>query len=147
MARPQRSDVWKFLERNKPKDFHATCNACGKVFHYNGSTTSNLWAHPRIYESASCTTRTTAVRCTGAGGNLRDGIASYFPAKSIPAGRSSQLHQLLADWIVKDLRPCRIVEDVGLRDFVRALCPGYKMPSRTHIAELINEVTNRARAR
>ena len=40
----------------------------------------------------------------------------------------------------EDLRPCCIVEDSGLCDFAKALFPGHRLPSLTHVQELLKRL-------
>ena len=43
------------------------------------------------------------------------------------------------DWLFRDLRPLSIVDDVGFRDLMGRVSPGYVIPSRTHVSKLIGQ--------
>ena len=51
--------------------------------------------------------------------------------------QQTALDELLAKMIVKDIQPFSVVEDEGFNDFVKALNPRYKLPSRRTLVRTI----------
>ena len=51
--------------------------------------------------------------------------------------RSRDITNLIARWCWTDLRPINIVNDEGLRSVLAFLDPGYRPPSHTHIASIV----------
>ena len=55
------------------------------------------------------------------------------------ATTQSTTNDLIVDWCVLDLRPLDIVNDRGLERLLDFFCPGYELPSRTHITTLVKK--------
>ena len=59
-----------------------------------------------------------------------------FPmAKKLPAAKAHRITMRVACFIVKNLRPFSMVEDVEFREMVEEMEPRYKMPNRATFTE------------
>ncbi len=115
-----RSDVWKYC--SKSSDSSVKCGLCDKELTYSG-TTSNLRDHL-----------------------LRRHAVKYKPQQQktlvslrqkCPKSKAKAVMNLLVDVVTMDLRPIAIVEGVGMTRLLKYLEPGFTMPSRKHIAKLV----------
>ncbi|XP_065193216.1 E3 SUMO-protein ligase ZBED1-like [Sycon ciliatum] len=66
-------------------------------------------------------------------------VAVKPAAKQMSASTAKEITGSLTDWLVRDLRPLSIVDDVGFRDLMGRVSPGYVIPSRTHVSKLIGQ--------
>ena len=73
------------------------------------------------------------------GRNHQSSIAQFVqrahPPSNCPLWKVNGANDLLVRWCWTNLRPLDIVNDEGLRDFVKFLEPGYHLPSRTFVAK------------
>lgn len=51
--------------------------------------------------------------------------------------QQKKLDQLLLNLLTKDFQPFSVVEDSGFRDFILALNPGYKLPTRKTLSNVL----------
>ena len=70
-------------------------------------------------------------------------IAQYLTSvpssgKTCSPATARQITDLIVDWLTTDLHPLSVVNDEGFRHLSFS-APGYKLPSRTHVAKLIKE--------
>ena len=132
MKRAKRSVVWETFE--EPKNNAVVCTICQKKFAYTGGTT-NLREHLKRFHPRVI-------------GELTPDPIVYKPiteflvsspaaSKTCSAATSTQITELLVDWISRDLRPLNILNDSGLQTLMEFIVPGYSIPSRTHVAKLV----------
>ena len=138
-AKPLSSEIWNYFDRDTPKKGKATCKLCPggtKTLTFNGSTTSNLWAHVHSQHDRHVKVKGCS-RSPGPSQSKASPMAAFLKRTSCSEGRSRQITQLLAWWCARNVRPMSIVDDEGLHDLVAFLEPGYRMPSRTHITTVL----------
>ena len=140
-----------FFQSDRPSKGKATCTVCpppGRILSFNGSTTSNLWAHVKSQHARAFAARgsnstdsrnltksgSASVQCSS--GSASQISASMKNAVCLP-GRSRKITHLLAIWCARDVRPMSIVEDKGLKDVFALVEPGYQLPSKTHITNIL----------
>ena len=51
--------------------------------------------------------------------------------------KAETITELLVNWVTTNMRPLTIVEDTGFRDVLAFVEPGYRVPSRKHMATLV----------
>ena len=59
----------------------------------------------------------------------------YHPIKLVVRSESPTF--VIADVVVQDLRPAAIVEGRGFEALLRYIEPGFKVPSATHIVQVV----------
>ncbi|XP_068146076.1 zinc finger BED domain-containing protein 4-like [Drosophila tropicalis] len=127
------SSVWNHFDHLKNR-MYAKCRYCTKEYRTSGNT-SNLMDHLKRFHSLV----------------LQDGknevkVDKYFSSGecyNTTSTRKAHIDECLARMVALDLQPFSIVEDVGFKDFVKALDPKYVLPSRrtlkdVHIQNMYN---------
>jgi len=62
-------------------------------------------------------------------------VSNYLP-KKISVDAKKKLDQILLKLFVKDFQPFKVVEDLGFKEFVKALNPSYELPNRNTISKV-----------
>ena len=146
-----KSSVWKHFSLKKSiaegeiiKNI-AVCDKCGADVKYSGGTT-NLVTHLRRHHPSSSTA--TPSECSTADkpkapsspspvADTTRNIAGYFGSTYTRGStRAKAITDKIARFIVKDLRPFRIVESTEFRGLVHCLDPRYKVPNRKQFSEI-----------
>ena len=132
----------------------AICRACEYVVKCAGGGTSNLTAHMRRHHpSIGCETKVESKQVEVVDLDVIGGIKrqtgstqtqytiSNMFKKTIKynpkSAKARAITEKMARFIVKDLRPYRIVESKEFKDVVQALDPQYSLPSRKQFAEVV----------
>lgn len=68
---------------------------------------------------------------------LQQQVMSAYAPKKISIPQHKKLDMLLLNLITKDFQPFSVVEDSGFRDFIFALNPGYKLPTRKTLTNVL----------
>ena len=66
-------------------------------------------------------------------------IESFMPRSKCSATRTREISLRIVDFVVCDLRPAAVVEGEGFKNLLKCLEPAYKVPSSTHISELVKK--------
>ncbi len=117
----------------------AVCRKCRAEVKYSGGTT-NLSSHirrhhPGIDVSASpISTGVKPVFHTSKPRTIADAFGQTYGSNS---PKAQDVTTKIARFIIKDLRPYRIVESVEFKEMIKALDPRYKVPSRKQFSEEI----------
>ena len=125
-----RSSVWQNFRKND-SGTEVECLKCGKKLKYNGSTTSNLHEHLKKHDVGGLRPEPDQESITK--------FATCLPSAHRVCSEVAQraITDRLAAWCWINLRPLNIVRDQGLRDVLQYMEPGYRPPSRTHVAKLV----------
>ena len=128
-SKRKRGDVWEHYEEppacNGVKV--AKCRYCEKRYTVSNSTTGNLWRHIR---------------------KVHPTCIPQEPAdKQAIAYTHSAFREMLVEWVVCNDQPFSEVETHRLRNLIRLLHPGAKVPSADTLRNDIDERFNREKAR
>jgi len=161
----KRSNIWLHFtpELNGGK---ARCDICRVLLSFTGGTTSNLAKHLRakhpsssnsakehLGESSTANQQLTTndkdnTACIKPVKKERQNTLGTYIVKPASVARQKRLNELLLKMIVLDFQPFSIVTDTGFREFVTALDPSYRIPSRNMITtELLPAAYNNAKDR
>ena len=69
----------------------------------------------------------------------RDRQSSRSSSAKCPHSRAKQITDLIANMVACDIRPAAIVEGDGFKALMKFVEPGYKVPSATHIAQIVHQ--------
>lgn len=61
---------------------------------------------------------------------------SNYLSKKISVDAKKKLDQILLKLFIKDFQPFKVVEDLGFKEFVKALNPSYELPNRNTISKV-----------
>ena len=161
-----KSAVWShfgFVKQNDELDkTKVACRICFSIFKYSGNTT-NLTDHlKRKHPTFAQTGERSQVKSEPSSGsslprNIQTSKSSeqklqnYFaPPYTASSQRAKSITAAVAQFIVKDLRPFNIVENLGFQNMIAVLDPRYNIPSRPHfsgkvIPELYEKVSSQVR--
>ena len=140
--RGPRAAVWEYFDRSGEAE--AKCRQCGKCLVYKGGTSSMREHLRRVHPSRPSVSDTSSSSGLQSKAATTPTIAQYFASvpssgKTCSPATARQITDLIVDWLTTDLRPLSVVNDEGFRHLLSFLAPGYKLPSRTHVAKLIKE--------
>ena len=121
-----KSNVWGFFVKKGARK--VSCSICAKDYAYHGGT-SNLRdhlvrCHPKEFQPSL---------------KRQPTIETFVSKTKCSASRAKQITGLIVDMVSCDLRPAAIVEGKGFNRLVKSLEPGYKVPSATHISEMVRK--------
>ena len=126
-----KSNVWGFFTKKDERKVHVhvACRLCGKDYAYHGGT-SNLGdhlvrCHSKEFQPAIVSQQST--------------IASFMPKSKCSTVRAREITCHIVDFVVCDLRPAAVVEGEGFKNLMKCVEPGYKVPSSTHVSELVKK--------
>ena len=126
----RKSDVWAFFE--KKKGFKSvSCKLCDKVFAYHGGT-SNLREHLLRIHPSEFKGQTKQQE-------QQSSLDPFVARAKCPHSRAKQITDLIANMVACDIRPAAIVEGDGFKALMKFVEPGYKVPSATHIAQIVHQ--------
>lgn len=134
----KKSDVWNYFQKVGPK--RVSCQLCSKQMAYHGGTTNIrdhlIFIHPKDFklDHSSATSASTS-------------LDNFLSKSKCPPSCSRHITELITDMVARDLRPAAIVKGEGFRALLNYIETGYKIPSDTHIASVIqkkHEVGKRA---
>ncbi|XP_062127003.1 E3 SUMO-protein ligase ZBED1-like [Drosophila sulfurigaster albostrigata] len=143
------SHVWKYFKRSDDKKY-AKCLDCGKEYKTSGNT-SNLHDHLKRFhpgvERKSAESSTQVVRAernviTSTSSSCRssmNSVASYFKRAVMYDSNSKRKTETkaLTEMVAKDVQPYNIVENEGFVQYTHVLDPRYKLPSKTHLRDVL----------
>ena len=130
-SRRAKSEVWEFFVK---KDKSALCKICNKEYAYHGGT-SNLrdhltHVHPSKLQSPQ----------------NQSSLDPYLSHSKCSDARAKRITKHIVDVVIRDLRPAALVEGGGFKALMNYVEPIYRVPSSTHIAEVVKtEVCERKR--
>ncbi|XP_047004627.1 zinc finger BED domain-containing protein 4-like [Schistocerca americana] len=158
MKRSRTSEMWSYFEI-LDREF-AKCTLCGKKLSYK-STTTNLKKHLQkshlivdfssqrpseldlgeslpveVILGTSSVEEERAAPAPSMQQGVQSSMTSYL-SKRIGVNQKKKIDEQLLQLFTKDFQPFSVVEDSGFRGFVRALNPGYELPSRKHISDVM----------
>ena len=125
-----KSEIWKHFGLKKRKSDGeietniAVCYLCDGTVKYSGGT-SNLNAHMRVYHPSQASS-TQAVSSQAA-----TGTSARYPPKS---PRAIAITNSISNFIIKDLRPYRIVDSPEFRTMLKTLDPRVQAGSNFRIS-------------
>ena len=126
------SDVWKHFIKMK-ETRKAECKICQKKLAYHGGTTNlreNLVkVHPLVYKQES---------------PKQLFLQSCMRPKFCSPARTKAITDKIVRMIILDLRPICVVECSGFRDIISTLEPGYVLPTRKSVKNMILKCMSRA---
>ena len=105
-----------------------TCNICKKDLADGGGTT-NLQKHLRskhVDEAKKCFGEVTD-------GKKQTLMSTFTDAQRCSPARATQITELIAELVARDLRPLSVVEGEGFRQLLNYIEPNYRVPSRPHV--------------
>ena len=118
----EKSEVWKYFLKKGPKT--VKCTICDKEYSYHGGT-SNLCDHlVRIHSNEFKPKQ-------------QPSLDAFVIRGKCPHSRAKRITELIADMAARDLRPATVVEGDGFKALLKFIEPGYKVPSATHIAQVV----------
>ena len=122
-----KSNVWGFF--TKKDERKVAFRLCGIDYAYHGGT-SNLrdylvCCHSKGFQPAIVSQQST--------------IASLMPKSKCLTIRAREITCHIVDFVVCDLRPAAVVEGEGFKNLMKCVEPGYKVPSSTHVSELVKK--------
>ena len=125
-----RSEVWKHFEKKQIEGkLYSVCGRCGKKLRYFGGT-SSMRAHWKTSHAAEALDEDGSGKGSQRGRNHQSSIAQFVqrarPPSNCPLWKVNGANDLLVRWCWTNLRPLDIVNDEGLRDFVKFLEPSIK---------------------
>ncbi|CAH0715459.1 unnamed protein product, partial [Brenthis ino] len=147
----KRSNLWSFFTQTK--DDKAKCDLCNSLYSIKGGSTTNLKKHllkkhRSTYEtiipcsvsdaavlkasipSTSSNTETTnpVIKSISLRNetNSKQTKLSTFIRRPVGVVREKKINDLIFKMIVKDLQPFSIVEDMGFKDLLKYLEPGFQ---------------------
>ncbi|XP_048730602.2 E3 SUMO-protein ligase ZBED1-like [Ostrea edulis] len=146
-----KSSIWKQFGLKKRKsdgrieESVAICKLCDSVIKCAGGGTSNLTAHLRRHHPLQVTSTATATseKSNAASHGFQPQsltVAGMFANRQLYKSSSPKavdITQKIAKFLVKDLRPYRMVDSPEFRDIINALNPRYQVPSRKQFSEAI----------
>ncbi|XP_028324388.1 zinc finger BED domain-containing protein 4-like [Gouania willdenowi] len=103
-------DYFEMTSNNKVKCLH-----CGQELSYSNNTSSMLRHYRAIHEPEEAAKR----------------------AETNRGPRKVKVDKALIGMIIKDSQPFSIVEDVGFRELVHVLDPGYRLPNRKSLKAMV----------
>ena len=123
-SRRVKSEVWEFFVK---KDKSALCKICNKEYAYHRGT-SNLRdhltrAHPSKLKSPP----------------NQSSLDPYLSHSKCSETRAKRITEHIVDMVVRDLRPAALVEGAGFKALMNYIEPGYRVPTATHIAEVVRQ--------
>ena len=123
-SRRTKSDVWEFFIRQEKS---ALCKICNKEYAFHGGT-SNLRDHLiRAHPSKLPLPQNQA------------SLESYLSHTKCSDSRATKITEHIVDMVVHDLRPAALVEGTGFKALMNYIEPGYRVPTATHIAEVVRQ--------
>jgi len=124
------SPIWRYFSlKNSGLTRRSICSLCCKEAPFSG--TSNLWKHLAAKHYAHCLKLKKQEQEQQQ--MKQKAISNFFPTADI-SKQAIITNMILSQLICRDLQPFSIVEDPGFNEFIRYLCPTYRMPSRKHIS-------------
>ena len=141
-SRGQRSFVWKHFSEPSP-DKKTVCKHCKGSYRFTGGTTNLLnhlkSMHPSVLREADVKIEATAASAgmTRFGTKPIGSFGALHTTRGCSVTRSNQITELVVDWIIGDMRPLGIGNDQGFRNLLRFIEPGYSVPSRTTVANIV----------
>lgn len=141
MSTRKKSVVWNFF--NQTSATTGTCTTCKAVISFKGCSTANLHRHIKtrhptlqlteVREEAQTSQAQPAPRAHRAQGDQTT-LTNFLQRPMNPLWQKNVDEKLLM-MIATDLQLFSIVEDVGFREYSKALNPSYKLPSRKTISQ------------
>ena len=155
-----KSDIWRYFGLKKRKldqqieEHVAVCRECHATVRCTGGGTSNLSTHVRRHHPSATITASACDTSTipssfpkrepnswKSQGNMTQPTLDFMVAdtRKYPkdSKRAAEITHRIARFIIKDLRPYRIVDTPEFRDMLRTLDPRYHAPSRKQFSEII----------
>lgn len=137
--REKTSVCWNHFTEVLTKENVAKCNHCGKEV--TSVATSNMLRHMQNSHPGIDITNAPEKKPTHLiQVELKADGSLCTPMKAkISTSQQHEFDQSLIDMIVKDLLPFNTVNNIGFQSFVSTLRPGYVLPSRPKLQELLDE--------
>ena len=116
-----KSDVWNYFTKDKERK-KAKCQLCSKELAFHSGTT-NLRDHLMNRHSGTYKNE--------GGKNEKQGtlLQTFARPRHCSEARAKEITDRIANFIVHDMRPIRVVEGQGFVQLLSYLEPGYKVPS------------------
>ena len=123
-SRQVKSEVWEFFVK---KDKSALCKICNKEYAYHGRT-SNLrdhliHVHPSKLHSPL----------------NQSSLDPYLSHSKCSDARAKRIMEHVVNVVICDHRPAAPVEGAGFKALMNYVESGYRVPSSTHIAEVVKQ--------
>ena len=123
-SRRVKSEVREFFVK---KDKSTLCKICNKEYAYHGGT-SNLCDHLICVHPSK-------LHCP----QNQSSLDSYLSHSKCSDARAKRITEHIVDVVIRDLRPAALVEGAGFKALMNYVEPGYRVPSSTHIAEVVKQ--------
>ena len=128
-----RSEVWKFFQKKSDPKL-VTCSICRVDLAYHGGT-SSMKEH--LKRKHPVEDSTIGKESTSSRSRKQAKLDVFTKKRSCSPQRAAVISDLIAQVIVKDLRPINMVNGEGFQRLIAYLEPGYHLPSDTHFTHLI----------
>ena len=125
-SRRGKLEVWEFFVK-KDTDKSALCKICNKEYAYHGGT-SNLRDH--LMRAHPSKLHFPQGQCS---------LDPYLSYSKCSDGCAKKITEYIVDMVVRDLRPAALVEGAGFKALINYIEPGYRVPTATHIAEVVRQ--------
>lgn len=144
-----KASVWQHFGFVKESDIvdkkRVACKLCRTILKYSSNTTNlndhlRRW-HPSIGTDTKSKTDKSKTseklsNPSSSSTNPTSTLATIFPAKISPTSqRGKSITSAISQFIVRDLRPYSIVENIGFKNLIHVLEPKYTIPSRQHFSD------------
>ena len=126
-SRREKSDVWKYFKKNGQKS--VTCQICSRRLAYHGGT-SNLREHLVRIHPKEFNPRQKSKPAS---------LEQFLSRTTCSAIRGKRITELISEMVARDLRPAATVKGEGFQALLNFIEPGYKIPSDTHIANIVRQ--------
>ena len=131
-----KSKVWAFFKLSRKEDSSKErkvyCSKCDEPLNYANGNTSVMKKH--LKRKHDCDVDVMAGSSAGSGtSTIVDAFAKQRKL-DLKDNRSQQIIKLVANVIVKDMRPLSIVEDQGFTELIQFLEPRFQMVSRKYLS-------------
>ncbi|XP_053346541.1 zinc finger BED domain-containing protein 4-like [Clarias gariepinus] len=135
MASKKSSKVWEYFEKVKDDPKKVKCKLCQQLLSYHTTTTNMAYhlkrLHPQFHDDSSGSTSASAAapRLTQKKIDLRPPLSEK---------RKKEITEKIAEFVALDMRPVRIVEGEGFKELLRTLEPGYTVPTRATVMDVVH---------
>ena len=119
-----KSDVWNFIDKTRHKT--VKCKLCNKRYAYHGGTT-NLHNHLNRIHSNKYKTKS----------KHDPTLDAFITWSKCTTSHAKRITDLIADMVAQDFWPAALVEGRGFEALLKYIKSGYKVPSATHIAQVV----------
>lgn len=130
--------VWKFFDK-LDSGKKVKCRLCAKELLHNTSTTGTMVNHLKHVHPMQYSNSISSPSESSATAKDQTKVTSFFSAASTTCSKSKsdKITSLIADLIVGNVLPLKLVDDTNFKNLINFLEPKYVVPSRKTITAVI----------